>query len=79
MSSGERGFSELVSTFLGDTYSRTEFLGCLHGFLDKKDLGPTIVHFDLDSLNFSVGHANKFSVASSLFEKDIYNCFNMIV
>lgn len=63
----------------GDEQGRTEFAGRLRGFLDKKDLGPTMVHFDLDSLDISLGSVNKFSAPGGLFEEDLYNCFNAIV
>ena len=34
---------------------RMEFAGRLRGFLEKRYLGPTMVHFDVDSLDISFG------------------------
>lgn len=56
-----------------------DFAGRLRGFLEEKDLGPTMLHFDVDALDLSLGKANQFSVAGGLFEEDLLACYDVIV
>lgn len=58
---------------------RMEFAGRLRRFLEKKDLGPTMLHFDVDALDISLGKANQFSVPGGLFEEDLISCYDAIV
>ncbi|KAK4466792.1 arginase [Cladorrhinum samala] len=51
-----------------------DFPGQLRGILEKKRLGPTMVHLDLDCLDVSLGKVNSFSCAGGLMERDLVAC-----
>lgn len=58
-----------------------DFEGGLATLLKEKDLfsKPTHVHFDVDSLDTSIGRANRFAAPGGLREKDLLDCFERIV
>ncbi|KAB5559637.1 hypothetical protein GE09DRAFT_62091 [Coniochaeta sp. 2T2.1] len=47
--------------------------------LTSKELGHTMVHVDLDCLDKSLGHVNKFAAAGGLYEQDLIECLATIM
>ncbi|KAH0425018.1 arginase [Colletotrichum camelliae] len=62
----------------GDTEKKVDFEAELSTVLRRKQLRPTMVHFDVDSLDVSVGKANRFAAPGGLLEPDIVGCFREI-
>lgn len=58
-----------------------DFEGGLATLLKEKELvsQPTHVHFDVDSLDTSIGRANRFAAPGGLREKDLLDCFECLV
>lgn len=62
----------------GNTEKKVDFKGELGTVLQRKQLRPTMVHFDVDSLDISIGKANRFAAPGGLFKADIVGCFEEI-
>jgi len=62
----------------GDAETKVDFKGELGRALQRKQLGPTMVHLDLDSLDLSLGKANRFGTAGGLLEDDITGCLDEV-
>lgn len=71
----EAGFSIIW----GSTTKQVDFSGQLASALDERELDHTMVHLDLDSLDTSIGRANKFAAAGGLLEDDLDGCLREIV
>lgn len=71
----EEGFSIIW----GSTTKKVDFSGQLASALDERKLDHTMVHLDLDSLDTSIGWANKFAAAGGLLEDDLDGCLTEIV
>lgn len=67
---GEAGFDVIW----GDTEKTVDFKAGLSTVLQRKQLRPTMVHFDVDSLDVSIGKANRFAAPGGLLEPDIVDC-----
>jgi arginase len=68
----------------GDEQNKPDFGQLLHAVLEKKSksattASPTMVHFDVDSLDISLGKANQFAAPGGLLEADVHACFDAIV
>lgn len=59
--------------------AKVDFVGGLGRTLERKKLGPTMVHLDLDCLDGSLGKVNKFASPGGLFEEDLYGCLEKTV
>ncbi|KXX79656.1 Arginase [Madurella mycetomatis] len=59
--------------------AKVDFVGGLGRALERKKLGPTMVHLDLDCLDSSLGKVNKFASPRGLFEEDLYGCLEKTV
>ncbi|GAB1318410.1 Ureohydrolase [Madurella fahalii] len=59
--------------------TKADFVEGLARALWRKELGPTMVHLDLDCLDSSLGKVNKFASPGGLFEEDIYECLEKTV
>lgn len=69
-----------LSVVWGDENTRVDFAKGLASFLEKTpDSQPTMVHFDVDSMDISIGKANKFACPGGLFREDVTECFRRIV
>lgn len=62
----------------GNTEKKVDFKGELRTVLQRKQLRPTMVHFDVDSLDISIGKANQFAAPGGLLKADIVGCFKEI-
>ncbi|KAK1657786.1 putative arginase [Colletotrichum godetiae] len=62
----------------GSTEKKVDFGAELGVVLQRKNLGSTMVHFDVDSLDTSIGHANRFAAPGGLLREDIIGCFGAI-
>lgn len=62
----------------GNTEKKVDFKGELGTVLQRKQLRPTMVHFDVDSLDTSIGKANRFAAPGGLLKADIAGCFEEI-
>ncbi|UNI13295.1 Arginase [Purpureocillium takamizusanense] len=62
----------------GDAETKADFRDKLGQALQRKRLGQTMVHLDLDSLDLSLGKANKFGTAGGLLEEDILGCLDEV-
>ncbi|KAK1523798.1 uncharacterized protein CCOS01_08885 [Colletotrichum costaricense] len=62
----------------GSTERKVDFGAELGVVLQRKKLGATMVHFDVDSLDTSIGHANRFAAPGGLLREDIIGCFEGI-
>ncbi|KAK1622380.1 putative arginase [Colletotrichum phormii] len=62
----------------GSTEKKVDFGDELGVVLQRKKLGSTMVHFDVDSLDASIGHANRFAAPGGLLREDIIGCFGEI-
>lgn len=56
-----------------------EYRTRLTGFLENKNIGPAMIHIDVDSLDASLGQANHFAVPGGLMEQELYECVGAIV
>lgn len=63
----------------GNEEEKVDFAGGLTQSLQRKKLGETMVHVDLDSLDASIGKANKFATAGGLLEDDLTRCLEQAV
>ena len=54
-----------------DTTEKSRFADRLDDALDQKPETPCLVHVDLDCLDISLGHVNKYASAGSLDESDL--------
>ncbi|KAH6999895.1 hypothetical protein EDB80DRAFT_126007 [Ilyonectria destructans] len=66
------------STIWGDTTRHVDFESELQKTLEEQQLGPTMIHVDLDCLDTSVGMVNKFSAPGGLLETDLVGCLETI-
>ncbi|KAH7153137.1 hypothetical protein EDB81DRAFT_882082 [Dactylonectria macrodidyma] len=66
------------SVIWGDPTRKVNFESELDNALEEQQLGPTMVHVDLDCLDTSVGLVNKFSAPGGLLEADLVRCLKMI-
>ncbi|KAJ0114173.1 Arginase [Diaporthe amygdali] len=62
----------------GSTERHIDFKAELRTVLQRKQLRRTMVHFDVDSLDISIGRANRFAAPGGLLETDIVGCFEEI-
>lgn len=62
----------------GSTEKKVDFGAELGVVLRRKKLGATMVHFDVDSLDMSIGHANRFAAPGGLLREDIIGCLKGI-
>jgi len=62
----------------GREHEKVDYIPLLRELLDKKKLGLTMVHLDLDCLDVSIGRANQYSAPGGLFEDDLLGCFEVI-
>lgn len=62
----------------GNTEKTVDFRGELRTVLQRKQLRPTMVHFDVDSLDTSIGKANRFAAPGGLLKADIDGCLEEI-
>lgn len=62
----------------GNTEKKVDFKGELRTVLRRKQLRPTMVHFDVDSLDTSIGKANRFAAPGGLLKADIDGCLEEI-
>lgn len=63
----------------GSTEQKVDFESGLDKFLEKKSLKDTMVHVDLDSLDASIGMANKMATFGGLLEDDLTKCLESVV
>jgi arginase len=59
----------------GSTTQKVDYAGELESRLKTKAKKPSIVHFDLDVLDESLGDVNGYSTPGGLFEDDVKKCF----
>ena len=69
-----------LSVVWGDTEKKIDFDQGLKTLLHEKDLRsqPTMVHFDVDSLDTSIGQANRFAAPGGLSRKDALDCISRV-
>lgn len=70
----EAGFSVIW----GSETSEVDFAGQLSSALSERDPETAMVHLDLDSLDTSVGVANKFAAGGGLVEEDLEGCLEVV-
>lgn len=62
----------------GSTERKVDFRAELDGKLTKEKMDSAMVHVDLDSLDISVGRANKFAAPGGLLVEDLVGCLEGI-
>ncbi|KAF9781035.1 hypothetical protein IL306_014616 [Fusarium sp. DS 682] len=62
----------------GDVEKHVDFEGELSKVLDKKKYGETMVHLDLDALDWTIGKVNRFTAPGGLLEDDLVKCLKTI-
>lgn len=63
----------------GNAEQKVDFGSGLRTVLEKKSLTDTMVHVDLDSLDASIGMANKMATYGGLLEADLIECLEEVV
>lgn len=63
----------------GSTETRVDFAAQLNTTLERKTLGDTMVHVDLDCLDAAVGRANGLASYGGLYEHDLAACLESAV
>jgi arginase len=69
----EAGFDVIY----GNATEKVDFAGALETRLASRDKKPTVVHFDLDVLDSTLGDVNGYSTSGGLFEEDVEKCFKL--
>lgn len=69
-----------LSVVWGDESTKVDFEAGLSKFLDEGETEqqPTLVHLDADSLDTSIGKANRFSAPGGLLKEDLSGCLQTI-
>ncbi|KAK2597386.1 hypothetical protein QQS21_006010 [Conoideocrella luteorostrata] len=60
----------------GSTETKVDFGSRLGALLENRRLGKTMVHVDLDSLDASIGKANKLASYGGVLEEDLLRCLD---
>ncbi|KAK3325074.1 hypothetical protein B0H66DRAFT_110008 [Apodospora peruviana] len=63
----------------GSTEEKVDYVGELGRVLDRKQLGPAMIHIDLDCLGVSLGMVNKFSAPGGLLDGELTESLRSIV
>lgn len=72
--------NEGLSVVWGSLDRKVDFDEGLARFLDEKNLAsqPVYVHFDVDSIDTSIGKANRFAAPGGLLQEDVVRCMQRI-